>query len=272
MIRDPKTWNLMKTPITRRKTSWIGLMAIYLAFVAVFVRSLTLDMSGSLLVQYLGLEIFYLALFSLVLWKPGFQQWLVHLCFIVECAIVLRLLSLNPGFDFVTVLFFLLGYAVALFFRGRLCWYWIVIIVLLTGGSLIFYYGFFRGLALALTTMAAEIVIPTYLMVNQETETAKVKSQMLLKELDETHQQLKQYSDQVENLAATQARNNLARTLHDSVSQMMFSISLTSRAAQSLLEKDPARARIEVTRLQTLTAQALSQLRSLITEMRPQDK
>lgn len=269
MLRNLTVWNRVKAPVTPRKSGWIGLTAIYLAFLAVLARTFTLEMTSSLMTRYLGLEIFYLLLFSLVLWKPGIPQWLMHLYFVVQCAVVFWLLSLQPDFDFVLVLFVLLGYQAALFFRGLICWTWVLIMVLLTAGLLAFFHGFFHGLGLGLTTMAAEIVIPAYVMVNQETETAKTDSQVLINELSETNEQMKLYSSQVGDLAAMQERNHLARTLHDSVSQMMFSIALTSRAAESLLEKDPARARIEITRLQTMTAEALSQLRSLITEMRP---
>jgi signal transduction histidine kinase len=251
-----------------RKPGLIGLIAIGLVFLAVFIRTFTLEMPGALLIRYLGIEIGYLVLLLLALWKPGFPPWLIHLFFVVQSAVVLWLLSLWPNYDFVVVLYFLLSYAAALFFRGLACWTWIFIIVALTGGSLIYFHGFLHGLALSLTTMAGEIVIPAYVLVNQETEAAKMNSQNLLTELSRTNRQLKQYAGQVEALAAFQERNRLAGTLHDSVSQTLFSISLTARAVASLIEKDPTRARAEIDRLQTLTAGALSQLRSLITEMR----
>jgi signal transduction histidine kinase len=265
-------WNHLIIPVIPRKPGRIGLIAIYLVFAAVVARTFSIDMTGSTLVKYLGLELFYLLLFSLVLWKYHLPHGLIYLYFGVQCAVVLWLLSLQPDFDFVILLFFLLSFQAAVFLRGRICWAWVFVFVLLTCGSLIFYHSFFQGLALALTTMAADIVIPAYLLVNQETEAAKMASQTLLKDLGETNQQLQQYVSQVENLAAIQERNHLARTLHDSVSQMMFSISLTSQAALSLLDKDPPRAREEIIRLQSMTAEALRQLRSLITGMRPREK
>jgi signal transduction histidine kinase len=265
-------WNHLISLVIPRKPGRIGLIAIYLVFTAVVARTFSIDMTGSTLVRYLGLELFYLMLFSLVLWKSHLPHGLIYLYFGVQCALVLWLLSLQPDFDFVIVLFFLLSFQAAVFFTSRICWAWVFVFVLLTCGSLIFYHGFFQGLALALTTMAADIVVPAYLLVNQETEAAKLASQTMLKDLGETNQQLQQYVTQVENLAAIQERNHLARTLHDSVSQMMFSISLTSQAALSLLGKDPPRAREEITRLQSMTAEALKQLRSLITEMRPREK
>jgi signal transduction histidine kinase len=271
-MRYLTVWHLVKTPIVPQKPGRIGLIAIYLAFLAVLARTFTLEMTASLLLQYLSLEAIYLILFSLALWRPHLPQGLMHLYLVVQCLIVLWLLSRQPGFDFISVLFILLSYQAILFFKERACWAWILTLVLLTVSSLIFYHGFYQGLGLALTTIAAEIVIPAYLMVNQEMEKAKTNSQVLINELSQTNEQLKLYSSQAEDLAAMQERNRLARTLHDSVSQTMFSISLTASATLSLLEKDPARARIEITRLQNMTAEALMRLRSLITEMRPEGK
>ena len=78
-------------------------------------------------------------------------------------------------------------------------------------------------------------------------------------------------------LAASDAhateRNRLARELHDSVSQALFSMTMHASTAQLALAKaglaensPPARA---VARLRTLTAGALAEMRALIFELRP---
>ena len=66
-----------------------------------------------------------------------------------------------------------------------------------------------------------------------------------------------------------QERNRLARELHDSVSQTMFSISLNSRAAHILLERDPDKLRSQLEQLQGLTRSALEEMRGLIADLRP---
>lgn len=258
--------------ITPLKPGRIGLIAIYLAFAAVVARTLTSESTGLLLPRYLWLELVYLALYTVALWKPRLPVWMMHCYFILQSALALLILSLNPEFDFVAVLFFLLGYQASLFFSGRLRWAWVSAFVLLTGGSLMFYLGFLQGLALALTTMAATIVIPAYVIVNHEIELAKTNSQALIDELQDAHQQLQSYTSQVEELAAIKERNRLARDLHDTVSQLIFSISLTACSAQLLLEKDPPRVAEQLERLQGMTAEALSQLRSFITQLRPQSR
>lgn len=257
-----------------RQKGWLsgsqtGRIAIYLAFAAVAARTLSFEGVKPRLPEYLGLELVYVILFSAMFLAPRLPDWLKHLYFVAQSVLVLGLLSLEPEFDFVVVLFFLLSYQASLFFQGRMSWIWVGILVFLTGGSLIYHLGFLRGLALAPTTMAAEIIFPAYMHVNQESEAAQAESQVMLGALQATHQQLEVYAGQVEELAAIQERNRLARELHDSVSQLIFSISLTTRAAQMLLEKDPQRVGALIGRLQETTTEALTRLRSLITELRP---
>jgi signal transduction histidine kinase len=91
----------------------------------------------------------------------------------------------------------------------------------------------------------------------------------LLIDLQSAHQKLQEYASQAEELAAARERNRLARELHDSVSQVIFSVTLTSQAARLLLEQDPSQVPTQIERLQQMTFGALAQLRSLIAQLRP---
>ena len=77
--------------------------------------------------------------------------------------------------------------------------------------------------------------------------------------------------DQAADLAASQARANLARELHDSVTQALFSMGLTVRSMELLLEKDPDAARSKLAELRELQTEALGEMRSLILELRPKN-
>jgi PAS domain S-box-containing protein len=73
---------------------------------------------------------------------------------------------------------------------------------------------------------------------------------------------------------ALQERHRLARELHDSVSQALFSLTLQTRAAQLLLEReglDPTGAiGGRMAKLRELTDGALAEMRALIFELRPE--
>ncbi|HEX2194509.1 MAG TPA: PAS domain S-box protein [Candidatus Limnocylindria bacterium] len=71
-------------------------------------------------------------------------------------------------------------------------------------------------------------------------------------------------------LAANEERANLARELHDSVTQALFSMGLTTRALELLLDRDPAAARDKLAELRDLQKDALAEMRALIFELRPQ--
>ena len=251
------------------KPSRLGLAILYLVFVAVVFRTFAIEENRPLLGWYLGFELAYLIIYTMGFLISDLPDWTKHLYLVLESTIVLYMLSWRPEFDFLIMLFLLLSYPAALFFTGRMRWFWILGLVLLTGGALIFYLGLIRGLALSLTTMAAEIVVPAFFIVNHEIETARTRSQALLNELQEKHAQLELYASQVEELAAMQERNRLARELHDTVSQLIFSINLTTSSAQLLLKKDPARLPEQLNSLKEMTSGTLNQLRSLITELRP---
>jgi signal transduction histidine kinase len=70
-------------------------------------------------------------------------------------------------------------------------------------------------------------------------------------------------------LSTIEERKRLARELHDSVTQTLFSIGLTAEAAAGLVEADPARAREQLGHLQELARSAMGEMRSLIFELRP---
>ena len=75
--------------------------------------------------------------------------------------------------------------------------------------------------------------------------------------------------DRSRDLAVLEERNRLARELHDSISQMLFSMVLNAEAAAAMFESNPPAARIQVARLQETSHIALKDMRTLIFELRP---
>ncbi|GHE43588.1 hypothetical protein GCM10017673_52310 [Streptosporangium violaceochromogenes] len=70
-------------------------------------------------------------------------------------------------------------------------------------------------------------------------------------------------------LALVEERTRMARELHDAVTQKLFSLRLTARAAASLVTGDPGRALRELDRVERLAGEALAELRAVIVELRP---
>jgi PAS domain S-box-containing protein len=74
---------------------------------------------------------------------------------------------------------------------------------------------------------------------------------------------------QAGELAAGEERAHLARELHDSVTQALFSMTLISRSIEMLLDRDPDAARGQLGQLRDLQREALAEMRALIFELRP---
>jgi signal transduction histidine kinase len=71
------------------------------------------------------------------------------------------------------------------------------------------------------------------------------------------------------SLAVVEERNRLARELHDSVTQSLFSITLTIEAARLLLHRDLAATERQLVALGERAQEALSEMRGLIHSLRP---
>ena len=74
---------------------------------------------------------------------------------------------------------------------------------------------------------------------------------------------------QAAEIAASEERAHLARELHDSVTQALFSMTLLTRTTEMLLDRDPAAARDRLGALRELQREALAEMRALIFELRP---
>jgi signal transduction histidine kinase len=70
-------------------------------------------------------------------------------------------------------------------------------------------------------------------------------------------------------LTVVEERNRVARELHDSVTQNLFGVVLAAESAATLLDRDPATARVQLQRVQELARAGMEELRSLIFELRP---
>jgi signal transduction histidine kinase len=103
----------------------------------------------------------------------------------------------------------------------------------------------------------------------QKAEAARMQNQRTFNELQAAHRQLQGHADQKASLAVEHERNQLARELHDSVTQTVFSMNLAAQSAQLLLDKEPVRVAGQLLRLEELAAGALREIQSLVSHLRP---
>lgn len=250
---------------------WLRVVAaaVYVASIGLAVRLLVTMEGGGALPWYTGLLALFFLLFTFVWLRTDLPVPVLQLAFAVQSLVVLGLVALNPESDYAASFFVPLAYQAALVFKGTRLRIWVGVFVALIAASLMIGVGALRGLGLALPPMAVAIALPALAVANRDVELARAASQKMVDQLKEAHQQLERYAAQADELAVLEERNRLARELHDSVSQAMFSVLLSTRSAQIVLEKDPEAARVQLGQLQNLTQDALVRMRGFIAELRP---
>jgi PAS domain S-box-containing protein len=79
----------------------------------------------------------------------------------------------------------------------------------------------------------------------------------------------KQADQALQEAAVAAERNRLARDLHDSVTQALFSASLVAEVLPQVWQRDPAEAQQGLDELRLLTRGALAEMRTMLLELRP---
>ncbi len=90
-----------------------------------------------------------------------------------------------------------------------------------------------------------------------------------VREISERLRLEREIRDQAAELAAGRERAHLAQELHDSVTQALFSMTITAGAARMLLERDEPGVEAKLEELRALAREALGEMRGLISELRP---
>ena len=134
-----------------------------------------------------------------------------------------------------------------------------------------FLFDFELGEAVALTLLytAANVLLGAYALANRRAEEARNRTRALGRELETANAELTEYVARAEGLAVARERNRVARELHDSVTQTIFSMTLAGQSAAVLLEREPAKADAQLERLVQLAESALADMRTLVSELKP---
>lgn len=95
-----------------------------------------------------------------------------------------------------------------------------------------------------------------------------VNEQKARKELASANQKLRDYASQIEELAVVQERNRLAREIHDGLGHYLTAINIQVKAAQAVGDNEPELRNEALTNAQTLTQEALADVRRSISTLR----
>ena len=256
-----------------RPTDWLPQRIYYLAsglyFGAVLLRSFLIYGDNPVFIRVLGLMLVWV---TLILSEPTIsRRWSRYfpIYLIIQTALVFILLA-SPGFsDFFATLLAVLSMQVMLHLNPKIGALWIGLCAVIMLLLLVSAYGIYQAFALTLIYTAGNAFLGTYSLAIRRAEGARRQNQALARELGAANQQLATYSTRLAQLAVARERNRLARELHDSVTQTVFSMTLTTQSALLLLDRDHSRVGEHLDRLNRLARSALSEMQVLISELKP---
>lgn len=197
--------------------------------------------------------------------------WFSLVYLLLQTGLVVGLLLVPPILDFFGFLFIPLCMQAVFLVGRRLGFVWIGLFSLaMAGPMLIDEKGWVFGLTMTVLNTGYCLLFSGYAHQVQRSEAAREHNEQILGDLQVAHRRLEGYAVQLEGLAAERERNRLARELHDSVTQTVFSMNLTVQSARLLLEREPDRAAGQLVRLEELAASAMGEIQALVSQLRPQ--
>jgi signal transduction histidine kinase len=192
-----------------------------------------------------------------------------HLYLAAQTGIASALALLPPQLDYFSILFIPLVLQAVHVLRPRASFCWIGVFTVVMAALMFYGQEFGKALALVLIFVVLYWFFGSYAIVVRQAEAARQESQALLDELQAVHRQLQSYTVQVQELAVERERGRLGRDLHDSVTQTLFTMTLTVESTRLLFARDLDRAKQQLGKLQALARSALGEMRALIYQLRP---
>ena len=255
-------------------------MAVYLILASVIIRSLV-TFGGQRRLTVLALLIVYgvllIAYQQRGAWFAADRRRAV-LYLGAQSLLVIGLILIPPHFDYFPLLFIPLSiHAVELLGR-RYGFMWITAFVLIMLWQYVIAVRVFgqvnyndesTGLAMTILFGAMCFLVGQIVCIRRQAEQASDHNQRLLADLQVTHRQLQDHAAQLEELAVVQERSRLARELHDSVTQTVFSMTLAVQTAQVLFAKDVSRVAAQLDRVVELARNASREIQTMVKQLRP---
>jgi signal transduction histidine kinase len=252
-------------------------IGVYLIFAAVAVRSAVVVWDRPEFPVLLALLAAYgFLLFGETWTRRGSHLRLPHPIAVqiaylfLQSSLVIRALVLSSYEDFLAMLFVPLSLQAVSFFGRRAGYMSIAAFSLAMTATLLFSkVGPLFGLVMGILYSGVCFLFGGYAYQVQKAEAAHDRNERMLRELQTAHRQLQIHASDAVTLAIEHERNRLARELHDSVTQTVFSMNLSVQSVQLLLNKEPSRVAGQLVRLEQLAAGALGEIQALISHLKP---
>ncbi len=259
------------TTATRQRSNysfWLLNAAAYLTWLGILVATLP-ELSGApnqaFVLALFGLFFVGLSVFAFLEERP----YLVHLYLLFQMIIAMIISTQVPvrAAAGISTFLFVLSAQSMLFLPlvPGLVWILIFIVVTWLAGSLT---------AAVIHANEFVAILGGYLFFGtfgaglRQANEARQRSQQLLAELQEAHEQLKAYTSQAQQLAVAEERNRLAREMHDALGHRLTVAVVQLEGAQRLIPTNPARSASMIEAMRAQLKQALTELRQTVSTLR----
>lgn len=118
------------------------------------------------------------------------------------------------------------------------------------------------------TFLAGILFIMVFTQMAVGEESAKSEVNRLVEDLEGANQRLREYARQIEELTIAKERNRLAREIHDGLGHYLTTIHMQIQASRAVLENNPKTALASLEKAQTLTQEALADVRRSVASLR----
>lgn len=133
---------------------------------------------------------------------------------------------------------------------------------------LTFIEGWLQSVTFAISIAVCIFFVYVFTQIAVNEQRARVEVEHLADELAAANVKLLEYAEQIEELAIAQERNRLAREIHDGLGHYLTAVNMQIKAAQAVLGQDPARALDAMGKAQSLTEEALADVRRSVAALR----
>ncbi len=140
----------------------------------------------------------------------------------------------------------------------------IALFILIPSGGVLFAFG------MAVVYFGGTALLVAYISSTRRASRIEAEQHELVTDVQRANSRLEATARQLERLAADRERQRLARELHDSVTQTLYSMTLTTQSALLLLDRAPQQVASQLERLDELTQSALSEMQVLISKLAPE--
>jgi len=249
---------------------WIFYLASGFMFAAALLRSVLVFQNSPLLGTVMILSATWLLTFIGSLLLAGRSRWVPALLIGLEILLIQALL-LTTRQDFFAFLFAIPSMQVRQQYTMKAAVFLTGFTAILTLLSLSEKFGVFYSLAIAVVFFSGSLFLLIYIGSTRRLRLIQGQQQELVMELQQANRQLESYSQQVQQLTSGRERQRLARELHDSVTQTIFSMTLTTQSALLLLEHDRDQLAAQLDRLNLLAHNTLGEMQRLISRLAPEE-